>query len=373
MAELFDRFEVNRVPRWPLLSRLLALSVVLHGLFIVTVAYVPTLRSLLHAAGTAAGIRFVSEDYDPTLIGQRATVVRLPPHEKLYYPPDYFGAPEVAETSPYDPTLVQQAAPPPPPPVFYRPPRRAYTPRALPTPQPSPAPELAQASPSPTPDASPTPDDAQKKAEQAELDRIAKENGVERPPEVNTKPFEDIALKGKDLIDQGKLDLKNSEIDVTATAERNDDGTFKPETVHINWNTPSDENTNELAQQLITAFSQSTVLSAFKGVKGVQMALKLDQQNVSIKLAGEFPSDDEANKYATTYALLIAFERNHKKGTNEGELFNNLKVINDGKQLVLVFEMPKEAAGKMITDLLAKKAVKDKEKNAKDAAAQSKS
>src|ERR687883_1303030 len=53
MAELFDRFEVDRVPRWPLLSRLLALSVVLHGLFLVTVAYAPTLRGLIHAAGTA--------------------------------------------------------------------------------------------------------------------------------------------------------------------------------------------------------------------------------------------------------------------------------------------------------------------------------
>src|SRR5438477_9076807 len=127
MAELFDRFGVDRVPRWPLLSRLLALSVVLHGLLIVTLAYVPTLRSILHVAGAASGLKFVSEDYDPTLIGQRATIVRLP-HEKLYYPPDYFGAPEVAETSPFDTALVQQAAPPPPPPpVFYRPPRRAYT------------------------------------------------------------------------------------------------------------------------------------------------------------------------------------------------------------------------------------------------------
>ncbi|HEX3559808.1 MAG TPA: hypothetical protein VHU19_11430 [Pyrinomonadaceae bacterium] len=365
MAELFDRFEINRVPRWPLLSRLLALSVVLHGLFIVTVAYVPTLRSLLYVAGTVSGFKLVSEDYDPTLIGQRATIVRFAPHEKLYYPPDYFGAPEVAETSPFDPTFVQQAAPPPP--VVYRQPRRAYTPRALPTPQPSPSPEVAKASATPTPAASPTPDEAQKKAEE-ELDRIAKENGVERPPVINTQPFEDVALKGKELIDQGKLDLKNNTLDVTATAERNDDGTLKPETVHINWNTASDENTNALAQQLITAFSQSKVLSMLKGAKGVNLALKLDQQNISFKIASELPSDNDANNYATTYALMLGIARNSKKGTNEGELYNNLKVVNDGKQLVLIFEMPKEAAGKMITDMLAKKAAKDKE-----AAAQNKS
>jgi hypothetical protein len=364
MAELFDSIEINRAPRWPMLSRLLALSVVLHGLFLVAVVYVPTLRAILSVASTVSGLKLVSQDYDPTLLGQRATIMRLPPHEKLYYPPDYFGAPEVAETAPYEPALVQQAAPPPP--VYYRPPRRAYTPRTLPTPQPTPTPELAKATPTPTPSA----EDEKKKAEQAELDRIAKQNGVERPPEVNTKPFEDIARKGKELIDQGKLDLKNNTLDVTATAERDDDGTLKPDSVHINWNTTSDENTNALAQQLVMAFSQSKVLSTLRGVKGVQMALKLDQQNVSVKLASEFPSDDAASKYAITYALFVVAEREHKKGTQEGELFNNLKVSNDGKQLVLTFEMPKDAAGKMITDLLAKK---DKEAKEKEAAAQNKS
>src|SRR5215217_4175789 len=116
MAELFDRFEINRTPRWPMLSRLVALSVVAHGLFLVAVVYVPTLRSMLYVASSMSGIKFVNEDYDPTLIGQRATIVRLEPHEKLYYPPDYFGAPEVAETTQLDAMVVQQAVPPPLPP-----------------------------------------------------------------------------------------------------------------------------------------------------------------------------------------------------------------------------------------------------------------
>jgi hypothetical protein len=361
MAELFDRFEINRAPRWPMLSRLLALSVVLHGLFLVAVAYVPTLRGILAVASDVSGLRLVSKDYDPTLLGQRATIIKLPPHEKLFYPPDYFGVPEVAETAPYEPTLVQQSAPPP---VYYRPPRRTYAPRTLPTP--TPTPEVAKATPTPTPSA----EDEKKKAQQAELERIAKENGVELLPEVNTRPFEDIAQKGKEMIDQGKLDLKNSTLDVTATAERNDDGTFKPESVHINWNSASDENTAALAQQLVSAFSDSKVLSRLKGVKGVQMALKLDQQSVSVKLVSEFPSEDDAGKYATGYGLLLAATRKNREGTEEGELFNNLKISNDGKQFIMSFEMTKDAAGKMITDMLAKKAAKEKEK---EAAAQSKS
>ena len=352
MAELFDRFAVDRVPRWPLLTRLLALSVVLHGLFLVTVAYVPTLRSLLFVAGAVSGLRFVSEDYDPTLVGQRATIVKLEPHEKLYYPPDYFGAPEVAGTTAFDPMMIQPAEPPPPPPMpAYRPPR-VRRPRAA-VPEPSPSPEVAEATPSPTPGATPT--EEQKQAE-AELDKIAAENGIKRPPAINTKPFEDIARQGKKLADDGKLNL-SAAIEVTANAPLGPDGTLV-EPVQLNWVTPGDENTSALAQQLITALSQSKVLSILEGAKEVNLALKLDQQNVSVRIASELPTDAEASKYATGYGLLLAMARNSKKGTSEGELYKNLKVDNDGRRFVLSFEMPKEAAGKMIAEMLAKKDAK---------------
>lgn len=337
------------------MSRLLALSVVLHGVFLVAVIYVPTLRSVFYMAGSVAGLKFVSEDYDKTLIGQRATIIKLGPHEKLVYPPDYFGAPAVEETTLLDQTMfVQQQYTPPPVPT-YRPPRvrRPRAAQAVPQPSPSPvASEIAQATP--TPAASPTPDEAQKRAE-AEMDRVAKENGIDRPPgNINTKPFEDVALKGKELIDQGKLDLKNSTIDLTATAERNEDGTLKAETVKFS--PVNDENMALLAQQLVTALSQSKVLVVLKGAKDVSIGLKLDQQTVSIKVLSELPSEDEATKTAMGCAALVALGRMAKKGTDEGELYNSLKFSNDGKQFTMSFEMPKDAAGKMIADMLAKKA-----------------
>lgn len=352
MTELFDRFEVDRVPRWPLLSRLVALSVVLHGLFFVAVAYVPSVRSLLYVAGAVSGLKFVSEDYDPTLVGQRATVIKLEPHEKLYYPPDYFGAPEVAETSAFDPMMVEQVAPPPPPPLPVYRPRRVRTPKAA---EPAPSPEVAEATSSPSPAASPTPDEAQKKAD-AELDKLAAENGVKRPPVINTKPFEDIAVKGKTLIDQGKLDLTNSTLDVWVVAERNEDGTLK-DGYRVE-GLAGDENMSALASEIVTALSASRILAILEGAKDVRLGLKLDQQNVSIRITGELASDGDASKMATGYGVLLAMARNSKKGTREGELYNSLKVDNDGKQFVMTFEMPKGAAGKMISDLLAEKAAK---------------
>lgn len=349
MAELFDRFEVNRVPRWPLMSRLVALSIVFHGLFIVAVVYVPALRGLINVAGSVAGIEFVSEDYDRTLIGRRATIVKLEPYEKLYYPPDYFGPPPDA-LAPVDPTLMVQAAPPPL--VIIRQPR-VREPRAqvISTPEPSPTPEeIAAATPTP----SPSPDDVQKKAEEAELDKIASANGVERPPKINPKPFVDIAQKGKEMFDQGKLNLSGT-VSVTATAERNEDGTLK-EPVDLKFLQASDQATADLAQEFVMALSQSKVLLLLKGAKQVQMGLTLDQQKLTVKIASEIDTDARASQMATGYGMLLALARKSREGTDEGELFKHLTVSADGRQLVMNFEMPRDTAGKMIADMLAKKA-----------------
>ncbi|HEX8355007.1 MAG TPA: hypothetical protein VF611_19025 [Pyrinomonadaceae bacterium] len=359
MSQLFDTFEVNRVPRWPLMSRLVALSVVLHGLFLVAVVYVPTLRGLLYVASTMSGIEFVREDYDKTLLGQRATIIRLGPHEKLYYPPDYFGAPEVAETSQLDPMLVQPVAPPPPPPVYRA--RRVRTPKPAPEPTPSPD-EAAEATTDA--DAEAATEEARKKAED-ELTEAEKKTGV-RAPKINPKPWEDLAREGKELFDRGKLNL-DSQVDVSATAERDDDGKLKPETVNIKWNKPGDETTALLAQKVITAVSESTMLSTLDGAKGVDMSLRMDEQEIVVVIANEFPSEAEAKKFAEGYGTILYAARIIKSGTDEGKLYDNVKISPDGKRFVISFKMPKDVAGKMIANMLAKKAAKDA------AAAQSKS
>ncbi|MCA1620788.1 MAG: hypothetical protein LC795_16065 [Acidobacteria bacterium] len=356
MSQLFATFEVNRVPRWPLMSRLVALSVVAHGLFIVAVVYVPAMRGLLHLASSMSGIEFVREDYDKTLLGQRATIIQLGPHEKLYYPPDYFGAPEVAETTQLDPMMVQPAAPPPP---VYRP-RRVRTPKPAPAPTPE---EVAQATP--TPETSPTPaTDEARKAAEARMDEVEKQTGVKRP-RINPGPWEDLAKEGKQLFDEGKLNV-NSAVDVSATAERDADGRLKPESVNIKWNTPpADATTEMMARKVITAVSESKMLSALEGAKGVDMSLKVGEQDIAVVIGNQFPSAAEAEKVANAYALLLLGARVARDGTEDAELYRSMKVSQDGSRFVITFKMPKDAAGKMIADILSKKAAKD----AKDAAA----
>ena len=346
MAELFDRIEINRAPRWPLLSRLLALSVVVHGLFIVAVVYVPTLRNILYLAGSMSGIKFVSEDYDRTLIGRRATIVQLAPHEKLRYPPDYFGAPAVEETTQLEPVVVQQAAPPPPPPVPTYRPRRAHAPRPTPTP----TPEVAQATPTPTP----TPDDAQKKKAEEEIAKIEKETGVPRPS-INKQPFEDFARDAKKLFDEGKLDL-DSGIEVTATGDVREDGTLDPDTTKLDWGKVTNENNRLAARMLLTAISQSKMFSNLEGMKAVSMSLKLDEQNVSIRIVSDMPSELDAKKKAEGYAGMIFFAKLSRDGTSDGAIYRSLKFKYEGKQFILNFDMPRDAAGKILGEVLAKQA-----------------
>ncbi|MCA1592264.1 MAG: hypothetical protein LC754_06360 [Acidobacteria bacterium] len=356
MAELFGNFEINRVPRWPIMSRLLTASVVLHGLFFVAVVYVPKLQSLFRVAGEFAGIQFVNEDYDKTLIGQRATLVKLEPYQKLYYPPDYF-APN-APVGP-DPMLMAQQAPPPPPVFIPRPrpvprmrARRIPTPAASPTPQPAASPEVAKASASPTPGATPTLDEKARAEAEKKLDEVAGKYNTPRPPTINTKPFADLATKGKEMIEQGSLKLDGT-IDVTAEGERNEDGTLNRDTVKLD-GFATDAKLEEFARALVNAISESKVLVVLKGAKTVKMSLKLDGQNVSIKIVSEVESEARASEMLNGLGLMLAAGRIAKQGTDEGELYKNLKVDRDGKQFLMTFEMPRDAAGKMIAQMLAK-------------------
>ncbi|HVF42682.1 MAG TPA: hypothetical protein VM936_06715 [Pyrinomonadaceae bacterium] len=349
MAELFERVEVNRAPRWPLMTRLLALSVVVHGVFLVAVVYVPTLRSMLALASSMSGVQFVSEDYDKTLIGQRATVVQLGPHEKLRYPPDYFGAPAVDETAQLQPVVVAVATPPPPPPPMpaYRP-RRVRTPRARAAATPAPSPEVAQASPTPTPD------DAEKQKAEAEITEIEKETGVRRP-NINKKPFEDFASEAKKLYDEGKVDL-TSGVEVTATGPVMEDGTLDPKTTQMKWVTAENESNAKLAQMLLTAISQSKTFANLEGAKVVTMSLKLDSEKISINILSDLPTEADAKTKAEGYAGMVLLARISKGGTNEGELYKGLKFNYEGKQFRMTFEMPRDAAGKILGEVLAKQA-----------------
>jgi hypothetical protein len=221
------------------------------------------------------------------------------------------------------------------------------------TPEATPTPEIAEATPTPSP--SPMTEEERKKAEDAELDKLAADNGVKRPPKINTKPFEDIAQKGKEMVDKGSLDLNSSNVDVSVTAERDVDGTLKPESVKIE-GVANNETMSSLAAEFVNALSESKVLAILEGAGEVRMSLKLDGEKVSVKIMNDVASNDNAAKMATGYGVLLLAARIKKEGTDEGELWKSVNVSSEGKQFVMTFEMPRDAAAKMIIEKLTKKA-----------------
>lgn len=346
-GELFDDFEINSVPRWPRLARLVALSVVLHGLLIVAVVFVPTLRAVARAAGSVAGIEFVEEDYTKTVIGQRATLIKVEPYEKLYYPADYFTPGEVPvapEATVLSEAATVQTAPPP---VFMG---RGRRPRVRNQVAPEPTPEeIADVDPTPTP----TPDEAAKAEDQkpdAEIDKLAAENKTPRFPKINTKPFTQLLATGKKMVDEKQIDL-NGAIELTVEADRQPDGTLG--NIKIT-GTASDANLNKLAEEFVAALSDSKLFSVLTDMEHVTMGLKLDKETLSVNVVGDVKSAERAREMATGYGGMLALARLKKADSDEGEMWKGVQVSADETRFVMDFKMTREAAAGLVAKQLAK-------------------
>lgn len=351
MAELFSDYEVTHAPRrfWERLLRLFAISSVTHVALVLVVLYVPTVRGMLGIASGFEGVEFVDEDYTRGRIRERATMINFTgAPDKLYYPPGYFTG---GVAPPEDIQVVQQYAPPPPA-ARQRPVR---TPRAqpTPTPEPSPAPaaspEMASAE-TPDPNASPTPVDTA--VTEAEVEKIAAETNAKRPPKIlNTKPFKELLVKSKAMKDAGKLNLNNP-LQLTIEADLKPDGAL--DNLDIKGETTPDM--LALAREFVQALSDSKALSFIQDANHLTMNLTLDQEKVVVEVATEVPTAERAVELSKAYNVFLALGQFSKKGTDEGEIWKNMKISPKGKQLTMTFDMKREDAGKMLSNQINKQA-----------------
>lgn len=348
MAELFSDFEVNRAPRWPLLLRLISGSVLFHTVCIACVVYVPALRDALNVAVMFSGAGYVNEEYSVAKVINLAGMES--PREKFHYPPGYWAigarinatpTPTPKPTpNPDDPKIIslwdQESKPKP---NVARAPKPLPTPSPSPPPTASPAPALAQASPSPSP--AQTPSD--KETEEA-LNKTAKEAGIERPPQINKKPFVDLLAKAKQMKDKKELDLSGV-IGMTIEADLNPDGTFSK--IYF-IKEPADPKVKELATEFMQALGASRALSFLKGANHLSMTLSLDDKTVSASVSTEMESADRAKEVANGYSGLLTIERLRKSGKDEGVIWNNTTVAPRGKEVIVSFKMARDAAGNML-------------------------
>lgn len=199
----------------------------------------------------------------------------------------------------------------------------------------------------------PKPSSAADDAKSREVGQAATET---RPANINAAPFVDLAEQGRMLVETGRIGADTT-LDMTATAELEEDGTLKPESVKVEWRTVADEEVAQLARRLLTAISQSKVLAVLKGsARAVRFTARLDRDNLAFGLKSEFASEEEASQWANGYGLMLTVARRNKGGTDAGRFYEAMKVASDGKAVEVAFEMPKVFAAKMVAEMLDKRA-----------------
>lgn len=334
MADIFTNFEVNSTPRWPRLARLSGLSFVLHVALVAGMAFIPAIRDSISIARMISGADYVDEDYNKTNIGDRAELIQLSPDGKLHYPQGYFA--------------TKRPTPAPPPPLV--------EPKLRPTPKPKPTPEPT---PDPTPQPSASPAEIDKAGEVAgvkepqtneeaekTLDDIAKNGGVVRPEEgkINKRPLKDWLAKANELKTKGELDLSGM-VEVEIVAQRDEKGRmYNPRIVRKS----GDPNLVVVAKDLIAAINDSNILYFIKGSGQMRFIVRLDQAQITASVESETESAEEAKKTATGYSGLLLTGSVFRKGKDEAIIYKNTRVSARGKQVVVNFSMPRQAAGDML-------------------------
>jgi hypothetical protein len=335
---LFDNFEVNREPFWPKVGFLIATSAAWHVLLITCIAIIPPVRDALNIAVLFSGAGFVDRPYTKTQIENEGDIVDLV-NEKFHYPEGYFAMDQQGMPSP-TPTPRMPA-------VFTPQPVSAAqllapSPTVMPSPIASPSPLIAaNASPSPL---SAEDEKAKQKIEQ-ELDKLAADNGVKRPREINTRPFKDLLADAKKKKDQKELDL-DGQIEITVEADRSDDGKLHNAKVS---DKRGDKKLEAVALDFVSALSDSNVLDFLEGTRHLTLTAKLDDKNVEITVATEVESEVRARQMERAYNGMIVLGRIVKRGQDEEQYYNHTEVNSHEKEVSVKFSMSRDQMSQMLS------------------------
>jgi hypothetical protein len=363
MAELFANFEVNKQPRWPIVSKLLAGSLVMHASLAACVLYVPGLRTAFNLASLIADTRFVDKAYEKTQIGDDVQLVELA-SDKFHYPEGYFAPegqmPVAPPPVPGAPTFVTQAQPPAVMPEVVASPSPSPVLNASPSPAAdvtaSPSQAIAQAKTSPSPAQSPamTADQAQD-----ELEKTVEKNNLDIPKEneINKQAMRDFAAYANNLRKQGKLDL-NQPFEIIIEAELDKEGKLKNAKFTKK---AGDANLVDLFGHMVAALNDSGFLIYLKPVdkdnpgSKVVFTVKQGENEVLATVESEASSEESARVLAKGFQLALSIGAQSRSGKDEEALLRNTSAEPVGKKIVFNFTMPRQAVVDLIKKQLAEK------------------
>jgi len=363
MAELFADFEINRQPRWPLISRLLGGSFLAHVLVAICVLYIPGIRAAFNIASLVAGTTFVDRPYERTEISDEVQLVELA-SDKFHYPEGYFALESQWSATPTPaPIAAQILAQTQPSKPFELEPSPSPSPAATDSPSPitnaSPAQAVAQASLSPSQTQSPattgqkmTPEEAQRA-----LEKTAAENNLELPKEneINKKAMKDFAVYANELKKQGKLDL-DKPFEIIIEAELDQNGKLKNAQFTKK---AGDPNLVDLFGRMVSALNDSGFLVYLKPLdkdnpgSKVVFTIKQGETEVLATVDTEASSVDSARLLAKGFNAALAIGAESRAGKDEEILLRNTTASPNGKKIIFNFTMPRQAVVDLIKRQLA--------------------
>lgn len=362
MSELFAKFEVNSDPRWPIVSKLLGASLVLHVILGIGVLYIPGVRDAFNLAALIADTTFVDSPYNKTEIRDDVEFVELTT-EKFRYPDGYFaveGATPQPTPLPFLAQVLSQAKNQAANPVFLPSPDASPTVSVSPTPgtaSASGSPSTAQAKVSPTPASSPT---MSAEEAQAQLEKVAAANKLTLPEEgqINKQPLKDFASRAKALRDSGKLDL-NKPFEIVIEAELDKDGKLKDPRFTKKAGDPT---LVDLFSGMVAALNDSGFLVYLKPVNQdnpgskVVFTVKQGDSEVLATVESETSSIESARLLAKGFNAALMIGAQSRAGKDEEPLLRNTSAEPNGKKILFNFTMPRQA----VVDLIKKQLAENK-------------
>jgi hypothetical protein len=339
---LFDNFEVDREPFWPRISWLIAGSGAWHAVLIAVIILIPPVRDALSISAMFSGARVVDRAYNKTQIENEGDILEITT-EKFHYPEGYFAMDQQAMPTPAFPQTASFTPPP-------------FSPSLLASPTPTPSPVAspsveiaANATPTPSPDAA---DEKAKQEIEAELDRLAKENGVKRPREVNTRPFKDLLAAAKKKKDSGELKL-DGQIELSVEADRDPDGKLRNAKVT---DKRGDKTLEGIALDFIAALSDSGVLDFLEDpkhqdAKHLRVTVKMDDKTVEVVASSEVESIERAKTLERTFNGMIVGGRISARLSKKDEevYYNHSEVSSNDKEVSVKFSMPRSEMGQLLS------------------------
>lgn len=179
--------------------------------------------------------------------------------------------------------------------------------------------------------------------------------------EINNRPFKDLGTFVNDALDKKETDLQ-SEFRLTATGKLNKDGKLDPKSFKYTTAESADKKLIEVVQEAIEAFNDSGRLNVLKALTGKDLNLNVQQDGSSIAavVQSELENEGKAKAVQSSLILLLAGAKVYKSGANADQndkddllLLEGAKIEQDGKNLIIKFNVPKDVVHQMIQRKLA--------------------